>query len=81
MKMPITMEWVVVTNGKEVRLKEDNTFSLVHRHYKLFPLNVPIEVKKTQDSETIGFAEIKELTWKNDTTTIIYELKKLKGVN
>lgn len=83
MGMPIEMNWMIVTKGKEEKVTtEENCYSLVKEGYRLYPLDIPVvEVRKTKESAGIGIAEIKEMNWKNGNTTIIYKLKKLNGIN
>jgi hypothetical protein len=80
MGMPLELNTMIVTKGKEVRLN-DNNFTLVKKEYRLYPLEIPIEVRKTKDSEPTAMAKIKKLEWENNQTTIFYELISLNTTN
>ncbi len=73
MGMPMELNTMIVTKGNEKRIGE-NEFQLEKQDYRLYPLDVPIEVKKTIDSETSVKAVIKKLEWENNLTTITYQL-------
>lgn len=83
MGMPLEMNWMIVTKGKEEKVvEEENCFKLTKDGYRLYPLDIAVvEVRKTKEAATIGLAEIKEMIWKDGNTTIVYMLKKLNGVN
>lgn len=82
MSTPISMEWVIYTEGKERRVNaEDNLFEMVMDGYKLFPLNEPLEIKRNKYSKIIGSGSIEELVLKNHTTTCKYRLLSLYSVN
>lgn len=83
MGMPLEMNWMIVTKGKEEKVMDkENYFELTKEGYRLYPLDIAVvEVRKTKEEAAIGLAEIKEMKWKNGYTTIIYVLKKLNGVN
>ncbi|MFG6495360.1 DUF2584 family protein [Fictibacillus sp. UD] len=78
--MPITMQSSLVTVGKEKRL-EGNVFEISLDGYKLFILDHPVPVQKKENSSPVGKAVIKEVTWKEDSTRLVYELIDLHGVN
>lgn len=78
--MPITMQSNLVTVGKEKRL-EGNVFEISLDGYKLFILDHPVPVQKKENSSPVGKAVIKEVTWKKDSTRLVYELIDLHGVN
>ena len=73
MGMPLELNTMIVTKGNEKRMGE-NDFVLEKKDYRLYPLEIPIEVKKTIDSETTAMALIKKLEWENNMTTITYQL-------
>ena len=73
MGMPMELNTMIVTKGNEKGIGE-NEFQLEKQDYRLYPLGVPIEVKKTIDSETSVKAVIKKLEWENNLTTITYQL-------
>ncbi|MED4284845.1 DUF2584 family protein [Priestia megaterium] len=83
MGMPLEMNWMIVTKGKEEKVVDkENHFKLTKEGYRLYPLDIAVvEVRKTKEAATIGLAEIKEMKWKDGYTTITYVLKKLNGVN
>jgi hypothetical protein len=71
---------MIVTKGNEKRVGE-NDFVLEKKDYRLYPLEIPIEVKKTIDSESTAMAVIKKLEWENNLTTITYQLISLHSTN
>jgi hypothetical protein len=83
MGMPLEMNWMIVTKGKEEKVMDkENYFELTKEGYRLYPLDIAVvEVKKIKEEATIGLAEIKEMKWKDGYTTITYVLKELNGVN
>jgi len=83
MGMPLEMNWMIVTKGREEKVpNEENCYKLKKEGYRLYPLDIPvIEVRQTKESTPIGTAEIKKVTQENGHTTIVYILKKLNGVN
>ena len=78
--MPLELNTMIVTKGNERRIGE-NDFVLDKKDYRLYPLEIPIEVKKTIDSETTAMALIKKLEWENNMTTITYQLISLHSTN
>lgn len=80
MGMGLELNTMVVTKGREKRL-EENTFQLVKEGYRLYPMEIPMEVKKTKDGETNGIAEIIRLQWENGETVITYQLISLNSTN
>ena len=64
----------------KIRMKS-NDFVLEKKDYRLYPLEIPIEVKKTIDSETTAMALIKKLEWENNMTTITYQFISLHSTN
>lgn len=80
MGMPLELNTMIVTKGNEKRMGE-NDFVLEKKDYRLYPLEIPIEVKKTIDSETTAMALIKKLEWENNMTTITYQLISLHSTN
>ena len=65
--MPLELNTMIVTKGNERRIGE-NDFVLEKKDYRLYPLEIPIEVKKTIDSESTAMALIKKLEWENNMT-------------
>ncbi|MGF2617529.1 DUF2584 domain-containing protein [Rossellomorea vietnamensis] len=80
MGMGLELNTMIVTKGRESRL-EENTFELVKEGYRLYPMEIPIEVKRTRDGETNGVGEIKRLQWENGETVITYQLISLNSTN
>lgn len=80
MGMPLELNTMIVTKGREHRY-EDNLFTLVKEGYRLYPIDIPIEVKRTIDGDLSGIAEIKKVEWENHTTTIHYQLVALNSTN
>ncbi|WP_077214313.1 DUF2584 domain-containing protein [Bacillus dakarensis] len=80
MGMPLELNTMIVTKGREER-KEENLFTLTKEGYRLYPLDIPIEVKRTIDGELSGNALIKKVQWENNTTQITYQLISLHTSN
>ena len=80
MGMPLEVNTMIVTKGKESRI-EENLFELTKQGYRLYPLEIPLEVKKTINSESNGQALIKRVILENETTTITYQLISLNSTN
>ncbi|WP_409251733.1 DUF2584 domain-containing protein [Bacillus sp. SCS-153A] len=80
MGMGLELNTMVVTKGNEARLKE-NTFQLIKEGYRLYPMEIPVEVKRMKDGETNGFGKITKLQWENGQTVITYELISLNSTN
>ncbi|KGL38673.1 hypothetical protein BMT55_10765 [Listeria newyorkensis] len=80
MGMPLEVNTMIVTKGKEKRIS-DNFFELEKAGYRIYPIDVPVEVRTTRESETNGIAVPLKLIWENDTTIITYELVSLNSSN
>lgn len=80
MGMPFELQTMIITNGFENRL-DQNFFELVKDGYHLYPLHVPIPVKRSIDGDLTGEGIIQKLELSEGKTTIIYELLKLKSIN
>jgi hypothetical protein len=80
MGMPLELNTMIVTKGKENRVKE-NTFILVKDGYRLYPIGIPLEIRKTKESDPSGMAIIQKLELENDQTTITYQLVSLYSIN
>ncbi|WP_428911262.1 DUF2584 domain-containing protein [Niallia sp. Krafla_26] len=80
MGMPLELNTMIVTKGREKRIS-DNDFVLVKDDYRLYPLEIPIEVRKTKDGEITAMAMINKLEWENNLTTITYRLISLHSTN
>ncbi|UOE54767.1 DUF2584 domain-containing protein [Bacillus sp. CMF12] len=80
MGMPLELNTMIVTKGKETRLDE-NFFSLVKDGYRLYPLDIPVEVKRTIDGDLNGMGVIRKVEWENSRTLITYQLVSLNSTN
>jgi hypothetical protein len=80
MGMPFELNTMIVTKGLEKREKE-NIFTLEKDGYRLYPIDIPLEVRKLKDSETSGTAVIKKVELRDKKTTITYELVSLNSTN
>jgi len=80
MGMPLEFNTLVVTKGKEKRL-EENTFLLEKEGYRIYPIGIPIEVRRTLQSEASGQAIVKKIELANNKTIITYELVSLYSTN
>ncbi|MBC8931658.1 DUF2584 family protein, partial [Escherichia coli] len=47
----------------------------------IYPIDVPIAVRKTKEGETLGEAIPRKLVWENNKTIIKYELIALNSSN
>jgi hypothetical protein len=80
MGMPLELNTMIVTKGNEQRVSE-NDFILVKKDYRLYPIEIPLEVRKTKESESTAMAVITKLVWENQQTTITYQLVSLNTTN
>lgn len=80
MGMPLELNTMVVTKGREKRV-EENLFLLEKEGYRLYPIDIPIEIRKTIDSDSNGTALIKKVEWQLGSTTITYQLISLNSTN
>ncbi|MBV7507290.1 DUF2584 domain-containing protein [Bacillus sp. sid0103] len=80
MGMPLELNTMIVTKGREKRL-EENVFLLEKEGYRLYPIEIPIDVRKTIDSDSNGTAVIKKVELQNNSTTITYQLISLNSTN
>jgi hypothetical protein len=80
MGMPFELNTLIVTKGREKRV-EENLFQLEKEGYRLYPIDIPIDVRKTLESDTSGTAVIKKVEWQNSSTTITYQLISLNSTN
>jgi len=78
--MPLELNTMIVTKGNENRLG-DNLFILEKTGYRLYPIDIPIEVKRAMDSESSGTAIIQKVEWEKGKTTIFYQLISLNSTN
>ncbi|HWO96969.1 MAG TPA: DUF2584 domain-containing protein [Bacillus sp. (in: firmicutes)] len=80
MGMPLELNTMIVTKGKEKRV-EENVFILEKEGYRLYPLDIPLEVRKTKKGEMVGTALIRKIELSNEQTVIKYELISLNSTN
>ncbi|WP_181220059.1 DUF2584 domain-containing protein [Bacillus subtilis] len=80
MGMPVEFNTLIVTKGKEVRIDE-NIFTLEKDGYRVYPMEIPMDVRKTKFGEKSGTAEVQKLQWEEDRTIITYKLTSLHSVN
>ncbi|MDQ0857969.1 hypothetical protein QFZ72_001448 [Bacillus sp. V2I10] len=80
MGMPLELNTMIVTKGRENRL-EENLFSLEKEGYRIYPLEIPVEVRKTKEGEVSGQALIKKLELSDSKTILTYQLIALKSTN
>ncbi len=80
MGVPFELNTMIVTKGKEIR-EEENIFRLTKEGYRLYPIDIPIDVRKTIDSESCGTAVIRKVEWESEKTIIIYRLISLNSTN
>lgn len=80
MGMPLELNTLIVTKGRDKRV-EENLFVLQKEGYRLYPIEIPIDVRKTLDSSSSGTALIKKVEWEKNTTTITYQLISLNSTN
>jgi hypothetical protein len=80
MGMPLELNTMIVTKGREERL-EENLFLLVKEGYRLYPIDIPLEIKKTIEGDTSGTAIIKKLEWSGKKTFVTYQLVSLNSTN
>jgi hypothetical protein len=80
MGMPLELNTMIVTKNREKRI-EENLFLLEKDGYRLYPIDIPIDVRKTMDSDSSGTAVIKKVEWQNKQTFITYQLISLNSTN
>ena len=80
MGMPMELNTLIVTKANEKRV-EDNLFILKKEGYRLYPIEIPVDIRKTLDGESRGTALIKKVEWENNSTTITYEFISLNSSN
>ena len=80
MGMPLELNTMIVTKGREQRV-EENLFILKKDGYRLYPIEIPIDVRKTIECDSSGTGVIKKVEWQGNTTTISYQLISLNSTN
>ncbi|CAM4236646.1 DUF2584 domain-containing protein [Lederbergia lenta] len=80
MGMPIELNTMIVTKGNEKR-QEDNLFILEKTGYRLYPIDIPVDVRYSKVSENRATAIIQKVVWENEKTVITYQLVSLHSSN
>lgn len=80
MGMPLELNTMIVTKGREKRV-EENLFLLKKDGYRLYPIDIPIDVRKFIDSDSNGTAIIKKVEWQTKQTILTYQLISLNSTN
>lgn len=80
MGMPVEFNTMIVTKGKEIR-KEENVFQLTKEGYRIYPIDIPIEVRKTKKGEIVGEAIVEKLELHENKTIVTYRLIALTSTN
>ncbi|AAU24697.1 DUF2584 domain-containing protein [Bacillus sp. GM2] len=80
MGMPVEFNTMIVTKGKETRV-EENVFTLEKEGYRVYPLHVPLEVRKTKRGDITGTAQAERLEWSDGRTHLTYRLVSLNSTN
>lgn len=80
MGMPLELNTMIVTKGREIRLN-DNLFKLEKEGYRLYPIDIPLEVKRTIEGEVSGTGKISKVEFEANRTTIYYQLLSLHSSN
>jgi hypothetical protein len=80
MGMPVEFNTMIVTKGKEQRI-EENIFQLMKEGYRIYPIDIPIEVRKVKDGEIAGEAIIEKLELNENKTIVTYRLIALNSTN
>lgn len=80
MGMPLELNTMIVTKGREQRI-EENLFLLEKEGYRLYPIDIPIDVRRTIESDSSGTGIIKKVEWQNSLTSITYQLISLNSTN
>lgn len=80
MGMPLELNTMIVTKGREQRI-EENLFLLEKEGYRLYPIEIPIDVRKTIESDSNGIGVIKKVEWHSNKTFITYQLVSLNTTN
>ncbi|PLR98230.1 DUF2584 domain-containing protein [Bacillus sp. T33-2] len=80
MGMPLELNTMIVTKGRENRL-DNNYFTLKKDGYRLYPIDIPIDVKKTIEGDSSGTAVIKKVEWAENATVLTYQLISLNSTN
>jgi hypothetical protein len=80
MGMTLELNTMIITKGRETRI-EENRFVLEKEGYRLYPIDIPIDVRKSIESDTSGIAVIKKVEWQENRTWLTYQLISLNSTN
>jgi hypothetical protein len=80
MGMPLELNTMIVTKGREKRLGE-NLFLLEKKGYRLYPIDIPLDVRKEIEGDSHGTGIIKKVEWQNQATFLTYQLVSLNSTN
>ena len=80
MGMPVEFNTMIVTKGNEQRIDE-NMFKLTKEGYRIYPIDIPIEVRKTIEGEIVGKAIVEQLQLAGSKTVVTYRLLALNSTN
>ncbi|MBU7593942.1 DUF2584 domain-containing protein [Metabacillus halosaccharovorans] len=80
MGMPVEFNTMIVTKGRETRIDE-NTFELLKEGYRIYPIDIPVEIRKTKSGEMTGQAIVQKLELSNTNTILTYRLINLNSTN
>ncbi len=78
--MPVEFNTMIVTKGRETRIDE-NTFELLKEGYRIYPIDIPVEVRKTKSGEMTGQAIVQKIELSNTNTILTYRLINLNSTN
>lgn len=79
MGMPLELNTMIVTKGNEKRVT-DNIFQIEKKGYRLYPLDIPLNIHKTKTGECIGTAIVRKVEMEQEKTIVTYELTDRKSV-
>ncbi|MEB4857848.1 DUF2584 family protein [Priestia megaterium] len=80
MGMPLELNTMIVTKGNEKRVT-DNIFQVEKKGYRLYPLDIPLNIHKTKNGECIGTAVVRKVEMEQEKIIVTYELTKLHSTN
>ncbi|QGQ47613.1 DUF2584 domain-containing protein [Metabacillus sediminilitoris] len=80
MGMPVEFNTMIVTKGNEQRIDE-NIFQVTKEGYRIYPIDIPIEVRKTKAGEIAGEAIVEKLEIGENKTVVTYRLIALNSTN
>ncbi|MFC0014626.1 MULTISPECIES: DUF2584 family protein [Allobacillus] len=76
------MQWKIITGGQERRISDDNDlFEITFDGYQIFPMEEPIDIQRSLDSDQIGSAKVVKLSFSKGLTICQYQLISLYSVN